>query len=267
VLRVHDPTTESFREVLLRRPGLIEVCAHVRRAQTRALDLTALRIMLVADLIARVAELNGIQAFTAHFESVEDSTGNHAFGLAPESLGIHPPAPSAGVEDGLRAHCDGPADVHVIGPYARPPISGGMTTAVGTTHGDETGDEDGALAAEVTSERGGDPLAVRVALSSIPYFQNADIRAETLTSALDRLGWWRHQVALWAESPSRPVPSSLKTKFHEFFDRLAIWSVMELLNEFADKTDVPPGAKFEAFVFADRVLGLDLARSVGQPSG
>jgi len=267
VLRVHDPTTDSFREVRVRRPGLIEVCAHVRRAKTRELDLTALRVLLVADLIARVAELNGIQAFTTHFEDVDDSTGTHAFGLAPESLGIHPPAPSSPVEDGLGAQCDGPADVHVIGPRASPRVPGGITTAIGTAYCNENGDKNGALAAKVTSEPGGDPLAVKLALSSIPYFQPAVIRAETLTSALDRLDRWRHQVARWAESLSRPVPSLLKTNFHEFFDQLATWSVIQVLNEFADKADVPPGAKFETFVFADRILGLDLARSVGQPSG
>ena len=266
MLRLHDPTTDSFREVRLRRPGLIEVCAHARRASTRTPDLAALRIMLVADLIARVAELNGIQAFTTHVEDVEDSTGNHAFGLAPESLALHPPAPSAAVEDGLRAPCEGPADVHVIGPYASPPVLAGITTVVGTTHGNATGDEDGARAARVISERSGDPLSVRLALVSVPYFQHVDISVAGLTSALDKLGRWRHQVARWAESPSRPVPSQLKTTIHEHTDQLAIWSVIQLLNEFADEADVPPGAKFEAFVFADRVLGLDLARSVEQPS-
>jgi hypothetical protein len=35
----------------------------------------------------------------------------------------------------------------------------------------------------------------------------------------------------------------------------------------AAATTLPPGAGFEAFVYADRVLGLELARQVGQPRG
>jgi hypothetical protein len=31
--------------------------------------------------------------------------------------------------------------------------------------------------------------------------------------------------------------------------------------------DVPTGAKFEAFLYADRVLGLDLPRDIGRATG
>jgi len=37
-----------------------------------------------------------------------------------------------------------------------------------------------------------------------------------------------------------------------------------LLRGLAVEESVPAGAKFETFVFADRILGLDLARGIGQ---
>lgn len=42
---------------------------------------------------------------------------------------------------------------------------------------------------------------------------------------------------------------------------------MGLLAGLAGNDYVPAGAKFETFVFADRMLALDLAQAVGQPRG
>jgi hypothetical protein len=41
-------------------------------------------------------------------------------------------------------------------------------------------------------------------------------------------------------------------------------SALALLRGLAPDASVPAGAKFETFVYADRILGLDLAREVGR---
>jgi hypothetical protein len=41
--------------------------------------------------------------------------------------------------------------------------------------------------------------------------------------------------------------------------------VLGLLPQLIENPAVPPGAKFETFMFLDQVLALELARDVGQP--
>jgi cysteinyl-tRNA synthetase len=40
-----------------------------------------------------------------------------------------------------------------------------------------------------------------------------------------------------------------------------------LLHDLARDADVPAGAKFETFLYADRVLGLDLPCDIGRARG
>ena len=48
-------------------------------------------------------------------------------------------------------------------------------------------------------------------------------------------------------------------------DNLDVPAVLALLHQLIENPAVPPGAKFETFVFLDQVLALDLARDLGQP--
>jgi hypothetical protein len=47
------------------------------------------------------------------------------------------------------------------------------------------------------------------------------------------------------------------------FNDLDTVSALALLRGLAPDASVPAGAKFETFVYADRILGLDLARDIG----
>ena len=90
----------------------------------------------------------------------------------------------------------------------------------------------------------------------------ADPEHEQAAATLDR---WRRKVAVWAESPSGPIPAGTSERLHSALDDdLDIPALLVALQEIEGKTDVAPGAKFETFVYADRVLGLDLAREVGK---
>jgi predicted GNAT superfamily acetyltransferase len=68
------------------------------------------------------------------------------------------------------------------------------------------------------------------------------------------------------QADARPHRSGLR----EAFDLLDTGSILAVLRDLAidgaaqDSQAVPAGARFVTFVYADRILGLDLARGIGQ---
>jgi hypothetical protein len=263
VLRLLDARTSSYAEVTQGRPGLLRVCGYPA-ART---PITALRVQLVADLLARVAELRGVQVLTA-LASTERSPGQDAaFRHEADALGIHPPAAHGSLQEAM-ASLGGPADVHIMSESsAVKPGAGGLVVVVGAArlHGGD--DASGQTVSEVPGAQEHDPLAVRLALMSFPYQQPADLTQDVLVSARQALSHWRRQVAEWAESPSRPIPAVLAERAQAAFGDLDTVSVTGLLHGLAGDTEVPAGAKFETFVYADRILGLDLARDIGRLGG
>lgn len=244
MLRLLDTSTGSYAEVRSARRGLLRVCAHVPAAAGGA-DLTGLRILLVADLLARTAELGDLQVQTVLAAEGDPA----AVEQAADALNIHPPVAQAGLS-GPAASLGGPIDVHlashdVVG-------QGGLAVRVGASSLPEA---DGT---------GRDPLAVRLALLSLPYDKPADLAEGTLAEASQTLGQWRRQVADWAQSPSLPMPPPVADQVRAACDDLDTASLLALLRDLAPDDGVPPGAKFETFAFADRILGLDLVRDVGR---
>lgn len=69
----------------------------------------------------------------------------------------------------------------------------------------------------------------------------------------------------WAEHPSSPLPGEpIGRALAALDDDLNVPAVLDVvMGLLAEDAAVTPGAKFEAFVFLDRVLALDLARNVG----
>jgi hypothetical protein len=213
------------------RPGLLRVCAHV----TGAPDLTGLRILLVCDLLLRAAELRRLQVIT-----VLASEGETAeLERAADALGIHPPAARA------RPGQCGPADVHLAAHDAD--SGGGLVVRVGAARGPQ----------------GDDPLAVRLALIELPWHEPADLTEAALAGARETLRQWRRLVAEWARSPSRPMPPTVAEQIKAALGDLDTVSVLALLRDLASDESVPPGARFETFVYADRVLALELPREIG----
>jgi len=71
-------------------------------------------------------------------------------------------------------------------------------------------------------------------------------------------------VAQWAAEPSRPVPADAASVIRGAFDDdLNTVAALDLLRSMEPRQDVPAGAKFETFLFVDRVLGLELPREIG----
>jgi len=221
-----------------------------------AFDAAGLRVLLVADVLARVAELQGLQALTTwmfpHPPADQESAADHAATL----LNIHPPARRAAGGTGPV-----PADVHVISqvPAAAEAGHDTGTIAVAAAYLPGGGDPGEQVSASA------DPLATRLALLSCRNAEPADIAGDVAVAAQVTLGTWRRAVAAWAELPSRPVPEHIMTSLRAAAGQLDTAAAVAALHTVAADSAVTPGAKFETFLFADRVLGLDLASGIGQP--
>ncbi|MEC7101624.1 MAG: cysteine--tRNA ligase, partial [Actinomycetota bacterium] len=85
---------------------------------------------------------------------------------------------------------------------------------------------------------------------------------EGAQTTLDR---WRKNVAAWATSPSEPIPDELQQGFLSAAeDDLDTPRALQVLRAVERDSDLTDGARFEFFAWADRLLGLDLVRRVGQ---
>lgn len=259
MLRLLDASNGSYTEVRPIRRGLLRVCAHAPGTAGSA-DITGLRVLLTADLLARAAELGDLQVLTALSFADQPPGQETAFERAADALGIHPPAARTSCQD-AQASLAGPIDVHVAGYGASVDTrQGGLLTPVGAArlHADEGITED------TLAGPGRDPLAVRLALESYPYHQTADLTQSVLADADETIRHWRHLVAEWAQSPSRPMPAPIAGTVQVAFGDLDTVSLLALLRGLVPDASVPTGTKFETFVHADRVLGLDLPRSIGR---
>jgi hypothetical protein len=241
---------------------VLRVCAHAPRA-TGGADITALRLLLVADLLARTAELSGLQVLTALDLTGSSPAQAAAIEAGAGALGIHPPAARASCHD-APSSLGGPVDVHLAGWGAHiDSAQDGLLVSVGAAQleGADTR-PDTAAGGLITGHN--DPLALRLALMSFPAGQPAVLTGGELGHAAERLTYWRERVAQWAESPSRPVPATLAETVKMALGDLDPVSALAVLYGLPADESVPAGAKFETFVYTDRMLGLDLARDVGR---
>jgi hypothetical protein len=112
---------------------------------------------------------------------------------------------------------------------------------------------------------GVDPLALRLALLQHPYRVEAALARGDLEASDEVLRGWRELVRRWALSPSRPMCAEYVADFLGALDAdLDTPSALRSLAGLAGDREISDGAKFEAFAYLDRFLGLDLARDVGR---
>jgi cysteinyl-tRNA synthetase len=113
--------------------------------------------------------------------------------------------------------------------------------------------------------RGYDPLALRLAFLGTRYRQQANLSWSAIAGAQKTLDRWRAAVAAWAEEPSKPMCAEVQQGVLEAFsDDLDTPRALQVLRAFEKDDAMPAGCKFETFAWADRLLGLDLARDVGR---
>jgi len=224
VLRITDARSGEPVDI---RPGLTRVHAHVAGA-----DTSALRVLLVADVLARALELGRVPVVTVADASV-------ALRARADDLGIRraePDTPGVG-----RA-------LHVIGAQDTAPEGVCLEVAPATGPADSTAPSS----------------AVRLALLARPRRDPVDLGPAALAEAEGTLVRWREAVAGWATRPSRPVPDRVHNDLRAAWeDDLDLPAVLEVLRRVENADDVPDGARFETYAYADRLLGLDLTREIG----
>lgn len=255
MFRVLDDRPGSRAEVSVARPGPLLVRAHVR-ATADAADLTALRVLLIADVLFRAAEVGGLQVLVT-WAFTGESAGKADVESAAAALSVHPPAADLAV-----ARPEGMAVVHVADDSGTGEDDRGgiLIRAAAARLAKDT--RPGGAAAGAAG--GQDPLAIRLALMSLPRRQPAELTAGMLADATRTLGEWRRRVARWAESPSGAIPKPAADTIREAFGNLDTVAVVALLNGLAADETLPPGPRFETFLYADRVLGLNLPRDIGR---
>ena len=114
-------------------------------------------------------------------------------------------------------------------------------------------------------ERGIDPLALRLAFLQHRYRQQMNLTWQVIEGAQRTLDRWRSKVAQWADEPSAPIPTDYREQFLAAADEdLDTPRALQVLRAVERDAELPDGARFEFFAWADRLLGLDLARTVGQ---
>lgn len=261
VLRFWDDRAGSYTELTASPSIPLRVCIHGPADGTWS-GLANLRVLLVADVLTRIAELHGLQVIAVL------ATANpppRAFEQEVSALGIHPPAACARPGE-AEASLGGPAHVHLAKTTAGPGDGeGGVFIGVGPAQ-DLTGREAGGRAAEPEASGGGgyDQLALRLALLSRSHRQPVKLTRAVLADAAESVGRWRHKVAEWAGEPSKPIPAEAARHIRSAFDDdLNTVAALDVLRSMESGRDVQAGAKFETFVFVDRVLGLELAREIG----
>lgn len=253
-----DDRPGSRASVSVAGAGPLRVRAHVRASADPA-DLTGLRVLLTVDLLTRAAELSGVQVITTRAFTGEPEARD-AVEHAAAALGIHPPVMPAA--DVARGRLGGQADVHVAddGAAVEDDVDGILIRAAAARLAQDArpdGPAEGPLG-------GQDPIAVRFALIAVPRHQPTELNSGIMADAAQTLGEWRRRVAGWAEFPSGAIPEPATARFASAIGNLDTVAVLDLLHGMAADETALPGPRFEAFVYADRVLGLDLPRDIGR---
>ncbi|MFD7782099.1 hypothetical protein ACFV4Q_03210 [Streptomyces nojiriensis] len=253
MLRIADTRTGRFVEIPSGRRHLLRICVHLPVTDA-GIGAVHLRAPLVGDLLARAAELHGLESLTVLTTPDLPQEQARALDHAMAALGIHPPA-NVGVHQATETHCAA-ADVHVVeyGTAVQEAV-GGVRIDVSPV---SPAPPDGGV------PEGTDPLVMRMLLLGHAYRTPVMVTSPALAEALRTLTHWRQQVARWAQEPSRPIPADFLRRAHAALaDDLGVPGVLDMMAGVAMRADVPAGAKFETFAFLDRVLGLDLVREVG----
>ncbi|MFJ8111454.1 hypothetical protein [Streptomyces sp. NPDC096132] len=230
------------------RTGEAVLAAPVRRGLTRVqahasgYGAGSLRVLLVTDVLVRALELGGTPVFAmlaGEREQAELRAGAAALGIRP-------------FEDGQELGAGvGEAQVlHVVGEGG--PAPDGVRIAVAPVHGTVPAD----------------PAVLRLALLSRPRTEPVHLDPATLSEAHDILVRWRRAVADWARRPSRPVPDEVRGRLRTAWeDDLDVPEVLRVLRWAEDAgPELPDGARFETYAYADRLLGLELTRDLGAPA-
>ncbi|MFF6996530.1 hypothetical protein ACFY93_16495 [Streptomyces sp. NPDC008313] len=227
MLRITDARTGESTDVAPARRSLTRVKAHVSGAGP-----SALRVLLVADVLARALEMGGTPVVTVGDPPPRLRADADVLGIRPAESDTLGPGPAV--------HVLTPGDTAPDGPCLEVAPVRGTAAASG---------------------------ALRMALLSVPRTLPVDLDGTGLEAAGDTLARWRAAVARWATRPSRPVPATVRQELRSAWeDDLDVPAVLDVLRRVESAQDLPDGARFETYAYADRLLGLELTRDIGAPA-
>ncbi|MFF4395339.1 hypothetical protein [Streptomyces sp. NPDC001480] len=243
MLRIIDSRTGEPVEAAPARRGLTRVQAHAS-----GLDASALRVLLVADVLVRALELGGHPVWAI----LTGARQQAELRAAATTLGIRP------FEDGQDLAA-GLGEAQVIHVAERPgPAAGGASADGAVLVGVAP------VAGRVALEGVADPAVLRLALLAAPHGTSLRLDADALDEAARSLARWRRAVAGWARKPSRPVPEEVRGRLRTAWENdLDVPGVLGVLRWVEAEPGLPDGARFETYAYADRLLGLDLVRDIG----
>ncbi|MFF8972634.1 hypothetical protein [Streptomyces sp. NPDC014995] len=238
MLRIIDARTGEPVAAAPARRCLTRVEAHASGYGTGAL-----RVLLVADLLVRALELGGtpvMALLTGERERAELRTAGAALGIRPFEEGRE-----------LAAGMGAARTLHVAGEDGEAPE--GVLVAVAP------------VLPAAAAQPDADPTALRLALLSHHHRDAVPLDADALGQSHATLVRWRRAVADWARQPSRPVPDEVRGRLHTAWeDDLDLPEVLRVLRSVEEAgPELPAGARFETYAYADRLLGLELTRDVG----
>jgi hypothetical protein len=240
---VTDVRETEWRRVVTARRGVVRLCAHGDAA-----DPGGVRVLMVSDVVFRVVETRGAQALYALLTPASGADGT-ALKRRIARLGLHVPDLCA-TDGDVDATLGGPPDLR-LAPSGTVPDGDAPVLTVGPVTGPGAdGDED--------------PAPLRLALLAVPHDRPASLTPAALTEADRTLERWRSAVAGWAEHPSAPIPPPFAAAARAALEDLDTPRLLELLGEVAEDAAIAPGARFETFAWAERVLALDLVGLVGR---
>ena len=259
MLRFRDDRTGSLVDLAL--SPAVPLRVYVDGASFGAeFGLRAVRVLLVADVLVRIAELSGLQVVTVLAAPGRPPEG---LGQTVGALGLHPLAVAGGAAE-ADALLGGRAHVRVAASAAGR-ASGGDGVLIGVGPIEDLTPDGRAAQRCASGGTAGDPLALRLALLWCPYRQTVKLTQAALAEAEGTVSRWRSAVAKWAAEPSRPIPAGTAHRISVAFDNdLDTAAALDLLLNVESDHEAPAGAKFETFAFADRVLGLELVREIGR---
>ncbi|WP_037672487.1 cysteinyl-tRNA synthetase [Streptomyces griseus] len=248
MLRIIDARTGEPLDAAPVRRGLTRVEAHATRY-----DTGTLRVLLVADLLVRALELGGTPVralLTGEGDRTRVRAGAAALGVRPFEEGR---------DTGLREA----QTLHVVGEGDATPD--GVRITVAPVEPTDLVPASGADPGAPEHGRGTDPAVLRMALLSRPRSAPVRLDDPALEEARATLVRWRRAVAEWARQPSRPVPEDvrgqLRTAWEDDLDVPGVLGVLRRVEEAGP--ELPDGARFETYAYADRLLGLELTRDLG----
>ena len=270
MLTLYDADTRELETIRPGHRGELRVLA-VAPALADPDDPEAglLRAWLLPDQLRRTAERGHLVPTVCEVTAPgEAGTGPLAAGIRA-ALNIHPPARIAPAGEPVARSAEfaaGAPPAFDVGTGEAGWLAGlDIVRYHAVSAGAVTAGPDGPRRWSEVTARGIDPLAVRLIFLGRRYRDSVELTWDALADADQALTTWRMAVAQWANSPSAAMPARYADAITAAFeDDLDTAAALGQLHALADDGDVTPGARFETFAAADRLLGLDLARDIGR---